>query len=61
MWQVSGISGAAPVWRTLMDRLHRGRAAKPFEQLRLASPAFERGRFGRILYPAPGAVLAIVA
>jgi len=60
MWQVSGVSGAAPIWRTLMDHLHRGRVAKPFPLLRADAPTkFERGRFGRILYPAAGAVLAV--
>jgi penicillin-binding protein 1C len=63
MWQVSGVSGAAPIWRTLMDRLHRGRPSKPFVQApRIAgaeAPRFERARFGRILYPAQGAVLAV--
>ncbi|MRX07495.1 penicillin-binding protein 1C [Pseudoduganella sp. FT25W] len=32
MWDVSGVSGAAPVWRDVMDYLHRGqpsRAPKP--------------------------------
>jgi penicillin-binding protein 1C len=27
MWNVSGISGAAPVWAEIMDHLHRGRTA----------------------------------
>jgi penicillin-binding protein 1C len=26
MWDVSGVSGAAPVWRDVMDYLHRGQA-----------------------------------
>lgn len=60
MWQVSGVSGAAPVWRALMDRLHKGRPTRSFAATAPnAEPRFERGRFGRILYPAQGAVLAV--
>lgn len=62
MWQVSGVSGAAPIWRTLMDHLHQGRAVKPFslaEAKKSESPEFSRGNFGRILYPSAGAVLAV--
>ena len=29
MWDVSGVSGAAPVWRDVMDYLHRDRPGKP--------------------------------
>jgi penicillin-binding protein 1C len=28
MWDVSGVSGAAPVWRDVMDYLHRGQASQ---------------------------------
>ncbi|ELX09880.1 penicillin-binding protein 1C [Janthinobacterium sp. HH01] len=28
MWDVSGVSGAAPVWRDVMDYLHRGQAGR---------------------------------
>ena len=28
MWDVSGISGAAPIWRDLMDYLHAGDASQ---------------------------------
>ncbi|WP_373988149.1 penicillin-binding protein 1C [Duganella sp. BuS-21] len=28
MWDVSGVSGAAPVWRDVMDYLHRGQASR---------------------------------
>lgn len=28
MWDVSGVSGAAPVWRDVMDYLHRGRPGR---------------------------------
>ncbi len=65
MWQVSGISGAAPVWRSVMDRLHKGRVSRPLlyaaqaKQSPGSSPAFDRGKFGRILYPQQGAVLAL--
>ncbi len=60
MWQVSGVSGAAPIWRTLMDRLHKDRRPVPFPALHSGNPQFERtDHFGRILYPAAGAVLAL--
>jgi penicillin-binding protein 1C len=29
MWNVSGVSGAAPIWRTIMDYLHRDRQSVP--------------------------------
>jgi len=29
MWNVSGVSGAAPVWLEIMNRLHRGRTSQP--------------------------------
>ncbi|WP_417794559.1 penicillin-binding protein 1C [Terasakiella pusilla] len=29
MWNVSGVSGAAPIWRTIMDYLHRDRQSLP--------------------------------
>ncbi|MCS0633053.1 penicillin-binding protein 1C [Telluria mixta] len=29
MWEVSGVSGAAPVWRDVMDYLHRDRPSRP--------------------------------
>jgi penicillin-binding protein 1C len=29
MWDVSGVSGAAPVWRDVMDYLHRDRPSRP--------------------------------
>jgi penicillin-binding protein 1C len=29
MWNVSGVSGAAPVWLEIMNRLHRGRPSQP--------------------------------
>jgi penicillin-binding protein 1C len=37
MWDVSGVSGAAPVWRAVMDELQRGVRAAPSVQL--TSPA----------------------
>jgi penicillin-binding protein 1C len=61
MWAVSGVEGAAPVWRALMDRLHDGRSTLPLPTLaeNLPKAQLERGRFGRILYPASGALLAL--
>ena len=59
MWAVSGVTGAAPIWRTVMDRLHSGRKAKPLPALAGSGAEFERGRFGKILYPANGAILAV--
>ncbi len=60
MWAVSGVSGAAPIWRAIMDKLHHGRKAEPLPAVKLgAVPTFDRGRFRRILYPSPGTVLAV--
>jgi len=60
MWQVSGVSGAAPIWRKLMDHLSRGYAAAPFlVGTRPSDKIFDPGSFGRILYPVAGAVLAL--
>lgn len=60
MWAVSGVSGAAPIWRALMDHLHRGRAGAVLPRLAEPKPAtFDRGRFGHILYPPSGAILAM--
>ena len=51
MWDVSGVSGAAPVWRDVMDYLHRGqgsRAPKPpagvVRQQVTYEPALEQAR-----------------
>jgi penicillin-binding protein 1C len=51
MWDVSGVSGAAPVWRDVMDYLHRGqtsRAPKPpagvVRQQIVYEPALEQPR-----------------
>ncbi|MET0980764.1 MAG: penicillin-binding protein 1C [Telluria sp.] len=38
MWEVSGVTGAAPVWREVMDYLHEGRPARQNRQGR-AAPA----------------------
>jgi penicillin-binding protein 1C len=59
MWQVSGVSGAAPVWRGLMEYLQRGRPARPYPALAADTPVFERGEFGRIVYPTAGSILAL--
>ncbi|MCU0560464.1 MAG: penicillin-binding protein 1C [Desulfobacterales bacterium] len=29
MWDVSGVAGAAPIWRDVMDRLHRRESSRP--------------------------------
>lgn len=51
MWDVSGVSGAAPVWRDVMDELHRARPARqqpaPKDLLRREvryAPAIEAAR-----------------
>jgi penicillin-binding protein 1C len=59
MWQVSGVSGAAPVWRSLMERLQQGTKARPYPALAEASPVFERAHFGRIVYPTADSILAL--
>lgn len=44
MWDVSGVSGAAPVWRDVMDYLHRGqpgRAPKPPAGVRRQQIAYQ--------------------
>ena len=51
MWNVSGMSGAAPIWRSLMMALH----PNPKEQLTTYEPASEplpRHTISRIRYPA---------
>ncbi|RFP18313.1 MULTISPECIES: penicillin-binding protein 1C [unclassified Duganella] len=51
MWDVSGVTGAAPVWRDVMDYLHRGQASRapqpPAGMLRqqiVYQPALESAR-----------------
>ncbi len=86
MRDVSGVSGAAPLWRDLIDYLHRQEASPPprapeglikaklryandleaereewflpGSELALVAPADTPGAQPRILYPAPGMVLA---
>jgi len=60
MWNVSGVSGAAPVWAALMDRLESG--GNPSPTLAKASvplaPLTTR-RIARILYPTDGMIVAL--
>lgn len=59
MWAVSGVSGAAPVWRVVMDQLEKGKVARPLPTLARHESEFERGHFGKILYPQGGAIIAV--
>jgi penicillin-binding protein 1C len=59
MWQVSGVSGAAPIWRGLMDHLHRNRYSAPYLARAAKPQKFHRAQFGKILYPVAGAILAL--
>jgi penicillin-binding protein 1C len=59
MWAVSGVSGAAPVWRAVMDQLEKGSAAHALPVLAQEKSDFERGNFGKIVYPQNGAIIAV--
>ncbi len=60
MWQVSGIVGAAPVWRSVMDHLHKNRAKKDFGMVAEEKiPAFHRESFAKIRYPQDGMIVAL--
>ncbi len=62
MWNVSGISGAAPVWAALMNELEAGGKAK--SKIPEAPPAEDavplpQRRVARILYPTEGMIVAL--
>jgi penicillin-binding protein 1C len=60
MWQVSGITGAAPIWRSLITKLQAGKQAKSFPPLpKEPASQFARAKFSRILYPQQGMILAL--
>ena len=41
MWGVSGADGAAPIWRVVMDTLHKGKSAAALPAVKLGkAPAF---------------------
>jgi penicillin-binding protein 1C len=68
MWGVSGVSGAAPVWRDVMDYLHAdrpGRAPQPPAGVTRAHvayrPAFEPGRSEWFLSGTETALVELVA
>ena len=66
MKDVSGVSGAAPLWRKVMDQLHENKPAKvpaQIAKIELPKPIQEglaqaRSSLSRILYPSNHAVLA---
>jgi penicillin-binding protein 1C len=67
MWDVSGVSGAAPVWRDVMDYLHRGqasRAPKPpagvVRQQIVYEPALEPARSEWFIAGTASPVIALV-
>jgi penicillin-binding protein 1C len=67
MWDVSGVSGAAPVWRDVMDYLHRGqssRAPKPpagvLRQQVAYQPALEAARNEWFIAGTESPVIALV-
>ncbi|MYN38997.1 penicillin-binding protein 1C [Duganella sp. FT109W] len=67
MWDVSGVSGAAPVWRDVMDYLHRGqgsRAPKPpagvVRQQIAYQPALEAARNEWFIAGTESPVIALV-
>jgi penicillin-binding protein 1C len=68
MWDVSGVSGAAPVWRDVMDWLHRdspGRAPAPppgvVKQMVRFEPAVEPARSEWFVRGTESAVVALLA
>ncbi|OEZ63108.1 MULTISPECIES: penicillin-binding protein 1C [unclassified Duganella] len=67
MWDVSGVSGAAPVWRDVMDYLHRGqpgRAPQPpagvVRQQIVYQPALESARGEWFIAGTESPVIALV-
>ena len=59
MHAVSGVTGAAPVWRTLMDALQRSEAASPAARARLTKVAYApppAAPFADAPAPPPGVV-----
>jgi penicillin-binding protein 1C len=67
MWDVSGVSGAAPVWRDVMDYLHRGqgsRAPRPpagvVKQQISYEPALEQARGEWFIAGTQSSVIALV-
>jgi penicillin-binding protein 1C len=67
MWDVSGVSGAAPVWRDVMDYLHRGqgsRAPRPpagvVKQQISYEPALEQARGEWFIAGTQSPVIALV-
>jgi penicillin-binding protein 1C len=60
MQNVSGVSGAAPIWRTVMNQLNSGKQAQAFPKPE--SPAFEWLKSSarpKIRYPAEGMIVAL--
>ncbi|RIL11995.1 MAG: penicillin-binding protein 1C [Proteobacteria bacterium] len=63
MWNVSGLSGAAPAWQRIMSWLHRSdnEPASPVQLTRSSSarPCSGGSDLARITYPADGSIFAI--
>ena len=67
MWDVSGVSGAAPVWRDVMDYLHRGQASRApappagvVRQQIAYQPALEASRSEWFIAGTESSVIALV-
>lgn len=58
MWNVSGLSGAAPVWRSLMLALHPGKSGSPVAYVPSAAP-LSRKAISRFRYPAAGMLVGL--
>lgn len=58
MWNVSGMSGAAPVWRSLMLALHPNREGN-LAQYEAPSNPLPRRTISRIRYPAPDMLVGL--
>jgi penicillin-binding protein 1C len=59
MWQVSGVDGAAPVWRAAMDYLRKVKRPGALPVFTAHAQKFASPGFGRILYPENGMVIAL--
>ncbi len=59
MWNVSGVSGAAPVWATLMNELEAGGSPLPKTEAVPEAVPLPRRQVARILYPTQGMIVAL--
>jgi penicillin-binding protein 1C len=59
MWNVSGLSGAAPVWRRLMTALHANQAPTAMPAHTATTALLPRRTISRITYPAADMLLGL--